>query len=240
MRLCDAPCIDIHQMAAEHVCGQQHLARLALEGPRVEGASVESDLTWGQRFDRLPAYKQVAASADPHPEAGDRRIHAVAKPDDDVLDLSEPISIRVQDLALQDLSERHPAVLLPAERTNLGTVRVAHNAPLSPVVRQPDFDRGSRWTRQRNRAAVSLDDVLGDRQAEPGSRRGGTFRESLEDPRLELRRNTITVVCHRYRCPIAGRREPNRYVTARMGVFERVADKVGQHSAQTNRIPLDG
>src|SRR5262249_3014657 len=90
-------------------------------------------------------------------------------------------------------------------------------------------------------AAVALDDLLADVEAQTGATRWriGKPEEALEQQRLELSRNAAAGVAHLEAEAAVLRRSPKRDATVGRGMAERVLDEIREHELHAIGIGLD-
>src|SRR5437899_5900398 len=131
VRLHDAAANNVHEVPAEDVRSEEHLARPPLEGAGVESLPIEPNLARRELLDVRAAHEHVApAHADLDPGHG--RIAAAVELHDQVLEPPQLLAGRAEDGAPQDLRDHEPA-LLPAAR-RLGGRAVRRRAAVQVLV----------------------------------------------------------------------------------------------------------
>ncbi len=98
--------LDVDQLAPEHVLAEQHLARAALEAPEAQLLARQPHRAGLERGDPVGRHEQLTAP-DPRLQAGHRRVAAVGKPHDQILDAAQPLSRSIEQRTAQDRREVH-------------------------------------------------------------------------------------------------------------------------------------
>ncbi|HXR12594.1 MAG TPA: hypothetical protein VN770_09880 [Gaiellaceae bacterium] len=95
---------DVDQAAAEQVMPQQNLTFPTLEAAEIDLLAAELHLTRLDARDTLRRHEHLP-STDPRLQPGDRRVAAIGKPHDQVVDAADLLPSRIDQTAVQDRRE---------------------------------------------------------------------------------------------------------------------------------------
>src|SRR5205823_13930960 len=130
------------------------------------------------------------------------------------------------------------AVVMPTIMTNTCTLirrRLARDRK-----RDPDLGPLPLLARQVNGAAMGRDDVLRDGEPQPCAGRARTLDEALEDPRTDVFRDALAGIAHGNGDSLAGAAGAHGDAPARRRVADGVGEKIGQDTADSHRVGIDG
>jgi hypothetical protein len=91
-------------VARQKVLGEEHLSGATLEPSQVDSLALEGHPTFGEATDFTDWNEQIA-TLDPDNHPDDWRMGVVAETRDQVLDASNPVTVRIEDRPVQERRE---------------------------------------------------------------------------------------------------------------------------------------